>query len=371
MTTDKNANSMKNVLLIILTILTTAGFGQSLVILDKGMATLDGKQWLIVSETSANNLIVKDLSGGSIAKLTFQNKGDKVFLQGEFATVEKKYDVYYPSGTTIQTILESYNKNKVIVDGKIDLKGLQSYCDTRKIPLLKLLSAEEQKEYNDSLKKQGKRFSFGIYYGLAYSFRIEPEKMTTLTFNNPDGERAGDSFKYPSSSIKGMLNDNVGIHFEFRLRKNVFLNTGLNYTKVSYITKDSTTIYTSHWDITSPIIKYGTTRTLQIKENYYFISLPICVYYRLNVKKNYYTFGGGLSLSNYRSEIIISSRATYVHKGIDNKNKSIELMGAALARFGIFRTINVGMALGFETEFKYYMLDNKMATIGGNLILKF
>lgn len=123
---------------------------QTMVKIEKGIATLDGKQWLIVQETQIDKKtayeVIKTLSGEIIAMLTFTNNADAVYFKGEFPVIAKKYEINYPAGTAIQTILESYNKNKVIVDGNIDLTGLQKYCNDRKFPLNNILTPEERKE---------------------------------------------------------------------------------------------------------------------------------------------------------------------------------------------------------------------------------
>ncbi len=119
---------------------------------EKGVATLDDVDWLIVQETplgtSANYVVLKTLAGEIIAKLSFTNNPDKVYFKGDFPTVAKKYETNYPVGTGIQTILESFNKNGIIVAGKIDLVGLQKYCDDRKIALNKILTYDEEQAMN-------------------------------------------------------------------------------------------------------------------------------------------------------------------------------------------------------------------------------
>ncbi len=134
---------------------------QNKVTIEKSIATLDGKQWLYVLETkispTINYEVIKNLAGEVIAQLTFSKMSGVISFKGEFKTVALSYSISYPEGTTIQTILESYNKNQIIVNDNISAAGLEKYCLDRKIPMQKMLSNEEwaakQKAMEDAAAK--------------------------------------------------------------------------------------------------------------------------------------------------------------------------------------------------------------------------
>jgi hypothetical protein len=367
--------TMKNFMIILLMIFTHTSRAQNSVVVKDGMATLDGKPWLSVTEKhitkSSTYIEVKNLSDQTIAQITIQEKSDMIFFNGEFPVLVKKYQVYYPSGTTIQTILGSYNSNGVIVNGNIDLEGLQNYCDKRKIILLKMLNGEEQKHYNDSIKNLGKRFSFAMYAGGMYSLRHDAKNMRTLSVTNTPGEDY-QTVRYSSRAEKGVATKNAGIYFEFRQRKKLSLNLGLNYTQVFYETKSNTTFYLMLEGDASPHPYYDTTSNLKIQERYYFVSIPICLSYRLNRGKNYYTFGGGVSLVACKSIIIETPGWQYgSDREVYGNDKPITYTGKLFARAGMFRNIGHGMSTGLESEFVFYPNQYNLFTAGLNLVMKF
>ena len=298
---------MKNFVIIPLMIFAYTSRAQSSVVVKDGMATLDGKPWLSVTEKAISKnstyILVKNLSDQVIAQIIMQKKNDKILFLGEFPAMVKKYQVNYPPGTTIQTVLASYNTSKVIINENIDPEGLKKYCSDREILLLNILSEYDQKLYNDSIRNLGKQFSFAVYAGGMYSFRHDAQNMRTLNVTNTPGEDY-QTVSYPSRAEKGVATKNTGIYFEFRQRKKLFLNFGLNYRQVFYETKSNTIFYLMLKGDASPHPLYDTTSNLKIQERYYFVSIPICVYYRLNRGKNYYTFGGGVSLVACKSIII-------------------------------------------------------------------
>lgn len=215
--------TMKTKLLIALAMYTTAAMAQQTVRLDNGVALLDGKEWLYVQETKIDKTtmyeVVKNATGDVIAQLTFKNNGDKVYFKGEFRKVSRRYETNYPANTGIQTVLESYNKNKVIVDSKIDLPGLQLYCDSRQIPLVIVLSAEEQMAADVVAKKQYE----------AYKAEQDKKKATTdATNKSTSSAQAG--AKYVSFTLENHSSKSIRFFIgkEVKYGSGSYNNTGGN-----------------------------------------------------------------------------------------------------------------------------------------------
>jgi len=221
---------------------------------------------------------------------------------------------------------------------------------------------------------KSKKFSFAFYGGATYAFRNDGSANRSVHLSLNPSESYHD-VAFPSSRERGAIAKNAGFYVEFRVRKNLFLNLGLNYSQVFYQTKNNTTFYITSKGNASPNTFYATTNELQIKERYYFLSVPICVSYRLHHKKFAYSFGGGLSLGAYRNEIIEGYGAhgtTYDQTPRDfNDKRMIQLTGAVLARFGIYHTVGKYIVIGLEPEYKYYMLSEGLSILALNLVIKF
>lgn len=89
-------------------------------------------------------------SGQPQAHLMFLKNGNDVIFNGYFASLGYYYECRYPAGTGIETILESYIKNKVIVDDKANLEGLNAYCAARNMPLKKNVPPPQSKHSESS-----------------------------------------------------------------------------------------------------------------------------------------------------------------------------------------------------------------------------
>jgi hypothetical protein len=340
------------------------------VTLEKGIASVDGKPWLTVTKTQKSSYLVRDLLGYDIALLTSTNKNDKVQFKAQFMSLGLTYETYYPAGTSIQAVLESYHKNGVIVEGKISQTGLQGYCEARKINITGMRSLEEQKYYDDSLKSKGKFFSFAIHGGLAYSLRTYPQKMRSLSYNSPSGYHHGATYQFDARKVKGVLTGNVNLGFEFRLRKSLYLELGLNYSKVAYQIRDSVRCYTTTWYDSSPKVYQDTVNNFKFREEYYFASLPVGLFYRLDRDEHFYTFGAGAAFT------VLFRSATFVNYSMASNNaytySPVISSPIVFAKAGAFGKLDGGKALGFELEFKYYgnFRSSDLFTLGGNLVLK-
>jgi hypothetical protein len=81
------------------------------------------------------------------SEINLTEKNDVLSCHAVFPVVKLHYYTFYPK-MEITQLLESYIRNKVISNGKIDTTGLKSYCDERKIPLTtyKLIKVERPGE---------------------------------------------------------------------------------------------------------------------------------------------------------------------------------------------------------------------------------
>ena len=139
-----------NIIFFVLLFTTKLFQAQTEVKIENGIANLNGKPWLQIEETqmgsSSDFEVIKTFKGEVIAQLSFRRTAGVVSFRGEFSTLGKFYVHSYPAGTTLEAILDAYHKNKVVVEGKIDLLGLEKYCAEKKIILQKIISEEESKK---------------------------------------------------------------------------------------------------------------------------------------------------------------------------------------------------------------------------------
>lgn len=229
------------------------------------------------------------------------------------------------------------------------------------------------KGQTDSVKVKSKRVSFGIYAGRVYPSRQNGSGMRTLGLSNTPDEDSH-SVTFPASSEKGVAGTNAGFYLEVQPAPeiNFFFSIGLNYTQISYETKNNTTFYLSFHGNASPYTFYDTTTHLQIKENYQFFSLPLSVYYRIKGKYFSYSFGGGASLAVYWSNLIETPGVQYGTKQTQYKGDDpFGVVGTLFIKIGAYLNLDKTMLLGFEPEFKHYDTNKKSFTLGGNLVLKF
>lgn len=195
---------MKNLFTLPLLLFALNVCAQSPINIDKnGLVTLDGKAWLKTKDTVSANVHVtevKNLAEKIIAVLTFVDYEDKVFFRGTFAASvsEYEYEVNYPVGTNLKVILESYYKNKVIVNDHIDLAGLEKYCKDRNVELVEMMIVNvvdppSNNNYNYGSNNQSTNYNSNNQTTIAN--QTKQNTSTTITNNNV-------SFKLKNNSSK-------------------------------------------------------------------------------------------------------------------------------------------------------------------------
>ncbi|MEP7262927.1 MAG: hypothetical protein ABI772_00440 [Bacteroidota bacterium] len=95
--------------------------------------------------------VINSFDSVAQATLLLVDRDSVVGCTARFEKLLLKYEVLYTK-TDISVIMESYIKNKVIVDGKIDSLGLVAYCNGKKIVLQPMrLKKKGEIPFNDSL----------------------------------------------------------------------------------------------------------------------------------------------------------------------------------------------------------------------------
>ncbi len=94
---------------------------------------------------------LRNLDNKTEAMLILIPEKEKIKFSGTFPLLQVQYSCLYPQMEII-TLLDSYIRNKVFVNGHATLIGLQAYCNERGLPLNKIQQRKVQKPgMNDSL----------------------------------------------------------------------------------------------------------------------------------------------------------------------------------------------------------------------------
>jgi hypothetical protein len=79
------------------------------------------------------------------------DRDSQIQCSAHFSSLRKRYAVLYPK-IDIKVLLESYIKNKVLVNGVLDSTGLIAYCKERNIELLSMdIKKASKPQMNDSV----------------------------------------------------------------------------------------------------------------------------------------------------------------------------------------------------------------------------
>jgi hypothetical protein len=98
---------------------------------------VDGKPFLRFRRVTPEGsyYIVKGVDGRDQAGLTFTSYPGRVFFNARFPALGRFFQANFPAGTTFEKVIASFIQNKVFVDGKPSLPGVQKYCADRGLPL--------------------------------------------------------------------------------------------------------------------------------------------------------------------------------------------------------------------------------------------
>jgi len=129
-----------------------------------------------------------------MAQLAMQNNSmGTIPFTGIFPDLSCYYACSYQSNATIEDILESYFKNKVIVNGKPSMEGLTKYCEARNLSVLKIgtdYSSSNQGTTNSSQNSQTSKSS---------NYK-NPSSSNTSTKSTPTAQTVSFTLKNNSSN---------------------------------------------------------------------------------------------------------------------------------------------------------------------------
>ena len=95
------------------------------------------------NEKNGSLFSLRNLDNKAEAMLVFISQNDKIKFMGTFPVLQVRYSCLYPK-LEIITLMDSYIRNKVFVNGKANLKGLKDYCKERNLVLDTLIARKVQ-----------------------------------------------------------------------------------------------------------------------------------------------------------------------------------------------------------------------------------
>jgi len=98
-----------------------------------------------VPAKSMQSVSLKSPDGKVQAMLNIQEKDTTIKFMARFPIIGLAYECLYPK-VELSTILESYVKNKVMVDGIATKDGVKAYCKERNIPIIDQEELKKQRE---------------------------------------------------------------------------------------------------------------------------------------------------------------------------------------------------------------------------------
>ena len=111
---------------------------------------------------------ISDMDKKPQAAIFFSEKDTHTICTARFPGLALRYDVTYPP-IDLSVLVESYYKNKVLLNGKVDSIGLVKYCEEREIALVAMTGRKAKNPVNDSAMAEAARAD----YASQVAFSIE------------------------------------------------------------------------------------------------------------------------------------------------------------------------------------------------------
>lgn len=232
----------------------------------------------------------------------------------------------------------------------------------------------------DSILEKERKVHFKVFYSSVYCLKKTKNKNTELSLSQTPSEDF-QYLSYASKDEKGKYGYEIGGMIEILLLKHLLFNTGLSYGKMSYETKQGSTIYVKQTYQIQPF-SIDTVNNIQVKHSLTVFSIPIIFNYKIIKKKFDYTFGGGCSLN------LIAKNSTTETPGRQYGAEQTIYEGKSQPSFSLI--LNAGInyhitklfLIGIEPNFKCYFVSPtlffmnnfdrlNLLTLGTNIFLKF
>ena len=142
--------------------------------------------------------VIKNMDKKSIAVIMFEELDTVLRTSVNFVTMGLKFNVLYPKIEPI-VLLESFVKNKIIIDGSIDTISVQSYCKEREIPLLNTVTKSAKRPGGfDSLMRASAAAT--IANSVEFTIVNSTNNLISVKIGKPSNNRtqllsAGENFK--------------------------------------------------------------------------------------------------------------------------------------------------------------------------------
>ncbi len=135
--------------------------------------------FVIKSETKANQSLyfIADMNKKPQAAIFFSEQDTQIRCTARFPNLSLRYDVIYPK-IDISVLIESFFKNKVFVNSKVDSLGLLKYCKEREIALTPMTNRKLHQPANDSVMAEVARedyssqIAFSLENNSAQQFKV-------------------------------------------------------------------------------------------------------------------------------------------------------------------------------------------------------
>lgn len=135
--------------------------------------------FIIKTEAKANQSLyfIADMNKKPQAAIFFSEQDTQIRCTARFPGLSLRYDVVYPK-IDISVLIESYFKNKVFVNGKVDSLGLLKYCKEREIALAPMTNRRQNQPANDSIMAEVARgdyasqVAFSLENNSAQQFKV-------------------------------------------------------------------------------------------------------------------------------------------------------------------------------------------------------
>ena len=142
--------------------------------------------------------VIKNMDKKSIAVIMFEELDTVLRTSVNFVTMGLKFNVLYPKIEPI-VLLESFVKNKIIIDGSIDTIAVKSYCKEREIPLLNTVTKSAKRPGGfDSLMRASAAAT--IANSVEFTIVNSTNNLISVKIGKPSNNRtqllsAGENFK--------------------------------------------------------------------------------------------------------------------------------------------------------------------------------
>ena len=153
--------------------------------------------------------IVRNLDKKSLIAMMFEEQDTVLKTSINFISVGLKFNVLFPKIKTI-VLLESFVKNKIIVDGAIDTSSLQAYCKERDLQLQNTIVKRTRRPgESDSLMKSN--LAKMLANSAEFTVVNKTNKPVSVQIGKPSSNRtqilnAGENYK-----TRGMIDETVCI----------------------------------------------------------------------------------------------------------------------------------------------------------------